>query len=197
MPVDLPPPPAIVEAWGNEAITPWRELCEDVGETSGVDPLVLGTIIFIESEGTMLPDGRDGEIGLMQIMPFEDRPSVEELRKPAVNIHEGCRILNDALTAFDGDLAWALVAYNRGHAGAREVGLDHPAAQQYLKRFAVAWYDLWDDVPLDANVRAALQQTEPPSDREIEDTIEELHSARSRLRNATRAIYRVRGIEPP
>ena len=197
-----PPPPL----WGDKRTARWQLLVEKNAAPFGLIPEDVATVLALESDGTLLPDGTSGEIGLMQIMPLEGRPRIEILRNPDANIREGCRILKGALVAFDGNLAWALVAYNRGVEGAEEVGLSHPEAQAYLKRFATVWVELWgSDVPQDVRDALTPKPPEPAinyrweseqATREIEDALALLTTAHRRLvQHVTPYLQQAEGVD--
>ena len=75
---------------------------------TGLDPILLAVLIFLESGGDSEAISSAGAVGLMQIMPrdgiassfmcingpcFANRPTTEELRDPAYNIKYGSKLL--------------------------------------------------------------------------------------------------------
>jgi soluble lytic murein transglycosylase-like protein len=72
-------------------------------------------IISVESDFDPLAVSRKGAMGLMQLMPqTADRYAVQNPFDPLQNIIGGIRYLRDLLHRFQGDLRWALAAYNAG-----------------------------------------------------------------------------------
>jgi soluble lytic murein transglycosylase len=93
----------------------------------GLDPLLIVSIIRVESSFRQTATSEKGAKGLMQIMPrtgfwiaeqigLEDF-SEEKICDPSINIRLGTWYLNDLLQQFDAELYPALAAYNggRGH----------------------------------------------------------------------------------
>ncbi len=62
-----------------------------------LDPMLVAAIIEVESQGQHMARGAAGEVGLMQIMPFEDRPPAAALDVPWVNVFTGARILRECI----------------------------------------------------------------------------------------------------
>jgi len=118
--------------WGSEKLqTKWNntlEYCDLIvkaSEQKGLDPMLLATLIFWESGGDPLAFSIDGAVGLMQVMPrdgpaasflcingpcFADRPTMEELIDPEINIESGSKILSDLLV-ITGSIREALFSY--------------------------------------------------------------------------------------
>jgi hypothetical protein len=71
-------------------------------------------VIWKESLGRAWERSYAGAVGLMGIMPFEWRPSAEELENPWTNIAWGARALAHTIRDGKGDLYYALAAYNGG-----------------------------------------------------------------------------------
>ena len=93
----------------------------------GLDPLLIVSIIRVESSFKQTAISQKGARGLMQVMPttgfwiaeqigLEDI-SEEKMCDPSINILLGTWYLNDLLQQFGGELYPALAAYNggRGH----------------------------------------------------------------------------------
>ena len=90
----------------------------------GVDPLLVASVIRVESKGEAQAVSRRGAVGLMQIMPETAQWAVGEmglanphgidLRQPATNIEIGTWYLGLLLRHYGGRKALALAAYNGG-----------------------------------------------------------------------------------
>lgn len=88
-----------------------------------VDPLLIAAIIRVESN--YRPDGmsKKGAVGIMQLMPETAKwirdstnmeVSLDQLHQVQVNIHMGAWYVNWLLDHFDGNLNYAIAAYNAG-----------------------------------------------------------------------------------
>lgn len=133
------------------AVLNWFPIVNLIAGLFGLRPEVVMAVIMLESGGSPNAVSSSGAVGLMQVMPreagdaFKDRPSAEDLRSPAINIAEGCKILRANLDHFDGDLRRALAAYYMGIGGVEKRGLDCADAKTYLTSFEVAWRKLYPD----------------------------------------------------
>ncbi len=92
-----------------------RTLIRSAADRYGVDARLVEAIIAVESAfdpGAVSPKGA---MGLMQLMPeTAGRYAVQNPFDPLQNIAGGVRYLRDLLVRFQGDLQWALAAYNAG-----------------------------------------------------------------------------------
>lgn len=92
-------------------------------ERYGVDPLLLASIVEVESRFDPRAVSQRGATGLMQVLPSTaGAASRSELYDPQVNLDAGARYLRRLLRRFDGDLALALAAYNAGPTAVRRYG---------------------------------------------------------------------------
>jgi len=106
----------------------YRNLVGEAAQRHGLDPLLVASVVFVESHYKPAARSSRNAVGLMQIMPGtalelatamgEDDFKLERLREPAVNLDLGCRYLKQMLDRFGGDPTLALAAY---HAGPRNV----------------------------------------------------------------------------
>jgi hypothetical protein len=81
-----------------------------------LDPAWVLAIIAQESlgESDVVGGDRVGSVGLMQIAPFDWRPSTDQLLNPYINIQWGMGILDTLQKRHSGDLRLSLATYNCG-----------------------------------------------------------------------------------
>lgn len=93
------------------------QLCEE----KGIDPAIIVAMIDQESDFDASNIGDNGNsFGLMQIQPKwhskrMDKLGCTDLLDPFQNVTVGVDYLCELLSRYDGDMAKALTAYNRGH----------------------------------------------------------------------------------
>jgi soluble lytic murein transglycosylase-like protein len=88
----------------------------------GLDPLLLASIVEIESGFDPEAVSRRGAAGLMQVMPSTAGTGRAELCDPELNLDAGARYLRSLLSRYQGDLELALAAYNAGPTNVRRYG---------------------------------------------------------------------------
>lgn len=90
----------------------WRPQILEAAEVCDISPVLIAAVMSAESNGNANAVGAAGEIGLMQIMPFADRPLSRIRSEPAFNIKWGACLLRsknpnvsiwDALKQYNGD----------------------------------------------------------------------------------------------
>ena len=87
----------------------------------GVDPILVASIIEIESSWNPKSVSNKGACGLMQVVPkWNPSPSgkkytCEQLKEPKLNIKVGIRALSRWQKAAKGDTSLTLCAYNAGN----------------------------------------------------------------------------------
>ena len=106
-----PEPPTLSPYW-NSAISQWRGIIHQESERRHLDPDLIAAVMWKESLGRPGARGPKGAVGLMMLMPFEWRPSVEALKNPWTNVFWGARALAQIIRDGDGDLYHSLAAYN-------------------------------------------------------------------------------------
>lgn len=150
----------------------YKELIVSEAGKYRIDPLLIVSIIRVESSFNQTATSQKGAKGLMQIMPetgfwiaeqigLEDF-SEEKICDPSVNILLGTWYLNDLLQQFDAELYPALAAYNggRGHVkkwldngiwdGRKESLEDIPFAEtRYFVKKVVRTYSLYQRIYCD------------------------------------------------
>jgi len=83
-------------------------------EQRRIDPDFVASIIWKESRGISTVRGPTGAVGLMCIKPFPWRPSADELENPWTNVATGTRTIAQIMRDGNGDVFYALAAYNGG-----------------------------------------------------------------------------------
>lgn len=95
-------------------VSRWEPIVLQYAQQRNVDPDLIASVIWKESLGRPRERGPAGAVGLMGVMPFEWRPSAEELKHPWTNLFWGTRALAHTTRDGDGDLYYSLAAYNGG-----------------------------------------------------------------------------------
>jgi len=133
-----------VRAWAEAAASIDRHVAETAARYD-VDPLLVRSVIQVESDDDPLAVSRKGAQGLMQLMPQTARRfAVKDSFDPAQNIDGGVRYLKYLLTRF-GDRqtpeALALAAYNAGEGAVMKHGgvPPYPETTLYVRKVAKRW----------------------------------------------------------
>jgi len=109
----------------------------------GLDPLLLGAVVWVESGYCVGAVGRAGEVGLGQVKPATALGlgvDPRHLAHPDHNLYAAARYLRELYLAF-GDWTLALAAYNRGPGRVRREGVD--AKGQAYVREVLTVYAYW------------------------------------------------------
>jgi len=86
-------------------------------------PALVHAIIKAESDGRRKAVSPKGAEGVMQLMPFTSRRmNVSDPFDPIENIEGGIRYIKELLTTFDGDVTYAVAAYNAGPSAVKRYG---------------------------------------------------------------------------
>jgi soluble lytic murein transglycosylase-like protein len=113
-----------------------RRAAEQSAERYSVDPLLVQSVIEVESGYNPFAVSPKGAQGLMQLMPSTARRlSVTDSLDPAQNIDGGVRYLKYLLSLF-GDEEHAIAAYNAGESAVLKYGgiPPYPETAAYVKR---------------------------------------------------------------
>jgi soluble lytic murein transglycosylase len=113
---NVPPNPILSRRIGRSGQpTALLAMISSAAHRVGLDPRLVEAVISVESDFDPWAVSRKGAMGLMQLMPeTADRYAVGNPFDPQENIAGGTRYLRDLLQRFQGDLRWALAAYNAG-----------------------------------------------------------------------------------
>jgi hypothetical protein len=98
------------------AVARWESVIVPQAEYRGFDPDLIAAVVWKESEGDHRARSVVGAVGLMQLLPWDGRPTPEELEDPYTNVFWGTRALAQTLVDGNGDLYYTLAAYNGGWA---------------------------------------------------------------------------------
>ena len=108
-------------AWGTETTTffqpgviHWEKKILSWADTYDLDPLLIATVMQIESCGDPHAVSPAGAQGLFQVMPYHFQPE-EDMLDPQTNAARGLTYLHKALNKSNGDIQLAMAGYNGGH----------------------------------------------------------------------------------
>jgi soluble lytic murein transglycosylase-like protein len=124
----LPEPPA-------SPVTNIDEAVERIAAQQSISPLLIHSVIKIESNYNPLAVSPKGALGLMQLVPSTARRfGVGNVFNPVENIQGGARYLRYLLNLYNGNYPLALAAYNAGEAAVARFGGVPPfrETQNYL-----------------------------------------------------------------
>ncbi|MEP7009736.1 MAG: lytic transglycosylase domain-containing protein [Acidobacteriota bacterium] len=94
---------------------PYGAAIVDVSARTGVDGLLIASVVEMESGFAANVVSPRGAVGLMQVRPDgSGTPKSPDLTNPKANLEAGSRYLASLLDRYDGDLERALAAYNAG-----------------------------------------------------------------------------------
>ena len=103
----------LVEAF-SPSVSHWSDEIQGWADAWNLDPLLIATVMQIESCGN--PDALSpaGAQGLFQVMPYHFEPG-EDPFDPATNAKRGLAYLQQSYQLSDGNIELALAGYNGGH----------------------------------------------------------------------------------
>ena len=162
-----------------------RKLVREKAQQHGVDPLLVDSVIQVESAYNQYAVSRAGAQGLMQLMPGTARTfGVRDWRDPEQNIEGGVRYLKYLKTLFD-DERLVLAAYNAGEGAVYKYGWIPPynETQNYVyevgRRYGQARRDNLKSPPVKAPVVGGAPEPRP---------IEEFVDAEGRVHLVQRTV---------
>lgn len=114
-------------------------LIEEYAGEYELDPYLVAAMIHVESGNRPEVVSSAGAVGLMQVMPDTGEwingklqlngYTADSLKTPDVNIHFGCWYLRFLLDRYEGDVDYAVAAYNAGQ-GTVDKWLSDPAVTE-------------------------------------------------------------------
>jgi hypothetical protein len=108
-----------------------------------VDPLLVASVVEVESHFRPRAGSHKGAVGLMQLLPSTAGMPAVMLFDPGTNLAAGSAYLREMLDRFDGDLELALAAYNAGPTNVRRFGGVPPfkETQNYVQKVLSIYVD--------------------------------------------------------
>ena len=142
-------PPAIVApapGWSYPAIAPYADIIQEYGQAYHIRPDIIAAVILTESDGQADAKVKAGKglwaVGLMQIIAkgpgFKERPTVEDLRLPRMNISWGVRIMK--WFSLDYPTVWHVMYH---YSGGTAWGSHKCFEDTYLSRLQDKYHLLW------------------------------------------------------
>lgn len=115
----------------------YHKIIRKIANKYGVDPLLVRAVIVAESNYNEKAVSRVGAVGLMQLMPITAKEmGVEDSFNPEHNINGGVKYLKRLLDRYQGNVEYALAAYNAGSRNVRRYKGIPPYAEtrNYIKK---------------------------------------------------------------
>jgi hypothetical protein len=109
-PLDEP----VLSSYWKPVVSRWEPMIFQYAQERCLDPDLVAAVIWKESRGLATERSIVGAVGLMQLMPRPWRPSPEKLEDPWTNLFWGARALAHTIRDGNGELYYALAAYNGG-----------------------------------------------------------------------------------
>ena len=142
LPARSEPPTEVLEVTPTGGLPPvftgpvlyWRPEILRWAQTFRLDPVLVATVMQIESCGDPLAVSRAGAAGLFQVMPYHFAAG-EDPFHPDTNARRGLAYLAAGLEKASGDVSLALAGYNGGHGVISRAPETWPAETQRY----VAW----------------------------------------------------------
>jgi soluble lytic murein transglycosylase len=122
----------------------FRVLIERSAKKFEVDPLLIRSLIKVESDYDAYAVSSSGAQGLMQLMPeTARRMNVRDSFNPEQNIEGGVKYFKQLLSLFNGQLIPAIAAYHAGENTVIRYNNQVPpieATQKYVKKVVLQYY---------------------------------------------------------
>jgi len=120
----------------------WSASIEQWSSAYELPPLLVATVMQIESCGDAHAQSPAGARGLFQVMPFHFE-SGENSYDPEINAHRGLAYLRGAFDLGGGNIGLALAGYNGGHS---LIGRDPSLWPEETQRYVGWGTGIWDDL---------------------------------------------------
>lgn len=102
----------------------YQEEIQQSAKTHQLDPFLIAAVIRAETNFRHQAESHKGAIGIMQLMPETaawivetsgaNKLNADDLLKPEINIHLGSWYLRWLISYYEGNLLYAIAAYNAG-----------------------------------------------------------------------------------
>lgn len=122
----------------------WHAEIQSWAEDYDLDPLMIATVMQIESCGNPHAVSPAGAQGLFQVMPYHFQHD-EDMLDPQTNAARGLTYLRNALSKSNGDIKLALAGYNGGHA---QIDRHPDRWPEETKRYVVWGWGIYQDALL-------------------------------------------------
>jgi hypothetical protein len=130
----------VVSPYWHLQVRRWNSIIVKYAQSRNLDPDLVAAVIWKESLGDSTARGPTGAVGLMGLKPFPWRPNPEQLENPWTNLFWGARALAHTIRDGEGDIYYALAAYNGGWEKAHQPNTRRYAADvlgHYVRAVAV------------------------------------------------------------
>jgi soluble lytic murein transglycosylase-like protein len=136
----------------NRRIAAYRAIASGESLKLGLPPALADAVMRVESNYNPAARGKDGEYGIMQVMPPTARMlghtgPVEKLAEPEVNIPLGVKYLADAWRLAKGDICTAVMKYRAGHGETRFSVLSVRYCERVRQHLASIGYPVTGSIP--------------------------------------------------
>ena len=119
----------------------WQEEIEAWAISTGLSPLLIATVMQIESCGDPLATSTVGAQGLFQVMPYHFQPG-EDMLDPQTNAQRGLANLHESLQIANNNIQLTLAGYNGGHSQINSNPTNWPTETQ---RYVHWGYSIFQD----------------------------------------------------
>lgn len=157
-----------------KAGSPVKEIVEDAARRHNIDPLLVHSVIQVESGYNTKAVSPVGARGLMQLMPATARRfGVKDSFSPQENIEAGVKYLKYLERMFGGDYRKALAAYNAGEGAVIRHNWVPPyrETQNYVYQVGKRWGEARRKAESASPRKSAAPPAEPPKPK-IEEYVD-------------------------
>ncbi len=125
----------------------FRSVIQQAADRHQVDPALIKAIIMAESGYNPNAVSKKGAKGLMQLMPgTAEALGVKDSFNPKHNINAGVEYFKQLMNQFDGNVKFALAAYNAGSRRVRQYqGVPPFKATQYYVEKVLKYYNYYQE----------------------------------------------------
>ena len=157
-----------------EKTQPLEQIFQKAADTYGVDKSLLKAMAKAESEFDPNATSKSGAMGIMQLMPATAKSlGVTDAYDPEQNIMGGAKYIASLLDKYNGNVSYALAAYNAGSGNVDKYGGIPPfeETQNYVTKILGYLQDGGVEIPEN---RANVTTGETQNDTSVTDALREL-----------------------